>query len=85
MWNGIHECWLDACSDCRHSVQVRLDCRDAGAQACRVYLQVFHNALNVIARLSQWYALHPVNRINLGITRVPCRATYSRTRPRPAL
>ena len=49
--NGIHECWLDAWVDCRHSVQVGLDRRDAGTQACRVYLQVFHNALNVIAGL----------------------------------
>ena len=68
--NGIHERWLDARLDRRHSMQIRLDRRDAGTQACCVYLQVFHNALNVITRLRQGDALHPIDRINLGITRV---------------
>ena len=57
-------------SRCRHSVQVRLDSCQPGAHARAINLQVFHNALNVIARLRQGDALHPINRINLGITRV---------------
>jgi len=53
MWTYIHKCRLATRFNSRHSMQVRLDCCNVGAPACRIDLQVFHNALNVIARLSQ--------------------------------
>ena len=67
MLNGIHICWLRAWFDGHHSVQIRLDSCDTGAQAGCIYLQVFDNALNVIPRLGQWDALHPIDRVNFGI------------------
>src|ERR1700757_3985168 len=80
MWNGVHECWLRVWFDSRHAMQIWLDSCNTGTQACRIDLQAFHDPLNVIARLGQWDALHPINRINFGIARI---AVFGHPLPNP--
>ena len=66
--NSVHKCWLGAPLNLRRSVQVGLKCCDASAQARAINLQVLHNTLNIIARLGDWNALHPIDCIDLGIS-----------------
>src|ERR1043166_6127449 len=71
MRSGVHICWFRLWFTGHQSMQIRLDSCDTGAQAGGVYLQVFHNALNIIPRLSQWDAFHPIDRVNFRIAWVP--------------
>src|SRR5438874_2343908 len=55
----------------RTAPQVRLDqeLRPA-AEAHAIDLQVFQHPLDVVARLRERYALDPIDRIDLGVTRI---------------
>jgi hypothetical protein len=51
-------------------VQVGLHRRGAGAEPRAIDLQVLHDTLHIVARLSGWDAFDPIDRINLGIARI---------------
>jgi hypothetical protein len=55
----------------RAAAQIRLDEQPrAAAEANAVNLQVFEHALDVVARLGEWNAFDPIDRIDLRIARV---------------
>src|SRR5271169_3644409 len=61
---------LGAPFDRRRAVQVGLDRRADVAKALAVNLQVLHYTLDVIACLGQRNALYPIDRVDLGISRI---------------
>ena len=44
--------------------------RSTGVEANAIDLQILHDALDVVARFGKWNALHPINRVDLGIARI---------------
>src|SRR6516164_5945104 len=55
---------------CRGAMQVGFKRRGALAKAPAVDLQVFDDALNVVARLGEGNALNPINCVDLRIARI---------------
>ena len=66
-------------------MQVGLHSRGAGAEARAVDLQVLHDTLRIVARLSEWDAFDPIDRIDFGIARIAVLGYPFATLPRPAL
>src|ERR1700704_5320489 len=55
----------------RAAMEIRFDQQPGpAAEAHAIDLEIFEHALDVVARLREWDALDPVDRIDLGIARI---------------